>query len=323
MVARTALTNAQSFLLSIAAIHAVAATAALLLQTRLRALAFTGSIAVLFCPLLIPPDAPFIRAAASILSIDSMFRLIELARQTKTQPMPLKARLRFLAPFPIFVALVDQKARARRPGTGFARDWLRLVCGGLGFAVCWWTLKACADNAALRANHFLDHTLKLILFVIAVESGARALCGLERIAGCRTRPMVRRTWLSMTPAEFWRRWNDRVHHWLYRHVFQACGGAEKPARAVWCVCLFSGAFHELMFGVATSRFDGYQLAFFTMQAPAIMVSGRLKAFARGGLLRATVVRGVTILWFWATSLLFFHGIDRVVPIFYTSSPWLP
>lgn len=78
-----------------------------------------------------------------------------------------------------------------------------------------------------------------------------------------------------------------------------------------------------MFGISTSRFDGCQLAFFTIQAPAILLSPRLKSFVnRGGRVRTAVARAITIGWFWATSFLFFHGVDRVIPIFYTSEPWL-
>ena len=322
MVARLALTDPQSFLLSLVAILILAASAALTLQTSLRIVSLPAPIAVLFCPLLIPPDAPILRAAASILSIDAMFRLVELFRHTG--PLSLGARLRFLAPFPIFLSLADLQARARRPGVGAAKDWWKLILGSGGFAVCWMILEACSSHAALRADHLLDHTFKLVLFVMAVEMGAQALCGLERIAGFRTKPLVSRTWLSATPAEFWRRWNDRVHRWLFSHVFQVCGGSGRPARGIWCVCLFSGAFHELMFGIATSRFDGYQFAFFTMQAPAIPLSGKLKAFARQhGVAGRALSRAGTVLWFWATSLLFFHGVDRVVPIYYTSAPWLP
>ena len=270
---------------------------------------------------MIPADEPLLRAAASILSIDSLFRLVEMLRLET--PKPLKARLSFLLPFPIFIALSDQRGRMRQVSAANGKDWLRALGGG-AFLLCWMILETCADIPALKTNHPLDHTFKFVLFVAAVEVGAQALCGLEHIAGFQTRPMVSRTWQSLIPAEFWRRWNDRVHAWLYRHVFQPAGGASRPGRAIWCVCLFSGAFHELMFGIATSRFDGYQFAFFTLQAPAIMASPRMKAFARrGGGARAALTRTATILWFWATSWLFFHGINRVIPIYYTSAPWLP
>ena len=320
LAASFALSPAPSFLLSLAAIYAIATLAAVSLQSRARAVSYPAPVAVLFCPLLIPPDEAVLRAAASILSINAMFRLVELLRMPRA--LSPQARLSFLIPLPIFVALMDQRRRMRRRGCAFGKEGLRLLGGGVAFLGLWLILNALAQSNFLRSNHLADHTLKLALFVAAVELGAQALCGLERIVGYRTRPMVRNAWLSSTPAEFWRRWNDRVHAWLVRHVFRSCGGRARPARAICCVCLFSGAFHELMFGIATSRFDGYQFAFFAVQAPAIMASGRMKVFARRGG-AAGAVWLATFLWLWATSFLFFHGINRVAPMYYASEPWLP
>jgi hypothetical protein len=35
------------------------------------------------------------------------------------------------------------------------------------------------------------------------------------------------------------------------------------------------------------------------------------------------VRIVTAFWMYATSILFFHGVDRIFPFVYASDPWLP
>ena len=99
-----------------------------------------------------------------------------------------------------------------------------------------------------------------------------------------------------------------------------------PARGVFLVFLVSAALHEVMFGVATSRFDGYQFAFFFVQIPAVLASRPLiSAAGRWGAAGAAAAHGATIAWFYATSMLFLHGGNRALPWFgyYASEPWLP
>ena len=90
------------------------------------------------------------------------------------------------------------------------------------------------------------------------------------------------------------------------------------------VFLVSAALHELAFGIATSRFDGYQAAFFLVQAPAVMLSPHLAHLSvNWGWMGSALARTVTVCWMGATSVLFFHGVDRVFPWIYVSRPWLP
>ena len=125
-------------------------------------------------------------------------------------------------------------------------------------------------------------------------------------------------------SEFWRRYNYRIHDWLYRNVFQVTGGRRAPVRSMVLVFLVSGVFHELMFGIATSRFTGYQLAFFALQAPAALASGRLERLARrGGVAGKVIAHGSTILFLAVTSVLFFDGVGKVFPFIYASESPLP
>jgi D-alanyl-lipoteichoic acid acyltransferase DltB (MBOAT superfamily) len=161
-------------------------------------------------------------------------------------------------------------------------------------------------------------------FVLAIESLSRALCGLERLAGFDTTPIIRNAYLSRTVSEFWRRYNDRIHDWLYRNVFRATGGRRAPVRSVLLVFLVSGLFHEVMFAMATSRLTGYQLAFFTIQGPAALASGRLERLARrGGIAGKITAHGATILFVAVTSVLFFDGVSKIFPFIYASQSPLP
>ena len=90
------------------------------------------------------------------------------------------------------------------------------------------------------------------------------------------------------------------------------------------VFVVSGVLHEVAFTVATSRFTGYQFAFFTLQAPAALASGRLERLARrGGIAGKVLAHGSTVLFLAVTSVLFFDGVARVFPFLYTSKSPLP
>jgi hypothetical protein len=90
------------------------------------------------------------------------------------------------------------------------------------------------------------------------------------------------------------------------------------------VFLVSGLFHELAFAMATSRLTGYQFAFFTIQGPAALASGRLERLARrGGILAKVAAHGATILFVAVTSVLFFDGVGRIFPFIYASQSPLP
>ena len=185
-------------------------------------------------------------------------------------------------------------------------------------------LKGLSGSVLIRSNFALNHAAMLLTFVVAIESLSRALFGLEHLAGFDTTPIIRNTYLSRTVSEFWRRYNSRIHDWLYRNIFQQTGGRRAPVRSVVLVFLVSGMFHELMFGIATSRFTGYQLAFFTLQAPAALASGRLERFAkRGGIAGRIVAHGSTTLFLAVSSVLFFHGTSKVFPFIYASKSPLP
>jgi hypothetical protein len=164
----------------------------------------------------------------------------------------------------------------------------------------------------------------LPIFVLGIESLSRALCGLERLAGFDTTPIIRNAYLSRSVSEFWRRYNYRIHDWFYRNVFQATGGRRAPDRSVLLVFLVSGLLHEAAFALATSRLTGYQFAFFTIQGPAALASGGLERLARrGGIAAKITAHGATIVFLAITSVLFFDGISKIFPFVYASQSPLP
>jgi hypothetical protein len=303
----------------------------LLLRCRLRGRvgAFVGWCFVpiiLLCPLLIPAANSGLRAVCAVASADITFKMVEYYRHwgNVERSMVFGDYCRFLIPFPVFSAVYpDHKRRLLRWESPW-RQVLRLCGGIIGCIIAVQAITAFSRMAAVRSNFALNHAVMLLTFVLAIESLSRALCGLERLVGFDTTPIVRNAYQSRTVSEFWRRYNYRVHDWFYRNIFQATGGRRAPIRSLLLVFLISGLFHEAAFAVATSRLNGYQLAFFTIQGPAALASGRLERLARrGGIAGKITAHGATILFVAITSVLFFDGVSKIFPFIYASQSPLP
>jgi hypothetical protein len=281
---------------------------------------------VLSCPLLIPSANVGLRAASAFASGDITFKMVEFFRQwgREERALSLCECYRFLVPFPVFaVVYPDHKRRRLRPESPWPQV-LRLLGGVVGCALALLAIRALSGLAPVRSSFALNHAVMLLTFVLAIESLSRALCGLERLAGFDTTPIIRNAYLSRTVAEFWRRYNDRVHDWFFRNVFRPAGGRRAPVRSLLLVFLVSGLFHEVAFALATSRVTGYQFAFFALQGPAALATGRLERLARrGGVAGKVTAHGATIVFVAVTSVLFFDGVGKIFPFVYASRSPLP
>jgi len=317
------MTGLLSFALSIAAANSIAIIA-VVLKTRLRPavgrwIGWLIMPAILVCPVFIPADRIGLRALAAFLVNEAAMKVVDYCSR---RPNPnLREFLWFLIPFPtLAVIFPDHKRRLLMPDSPW-QHLVRLIVGTIvvasGIAILYWTTTV----RLLQSNFALDHAFKMLLFVPTIEAISRVMFALERLAGFDTKPVVRNAFLSRTTSEFWQRYNYRVHDWMFRNVFRPVGGARAPARGVVTVFLFSGLFHELMFGIATSKFDGCQLLFFLLQIPAVLASGPLERFARRhGTPGRILAHSATIMFLAATSILFFKGVNRVFPFLY-ARPW--
>src|SRR5262245_10508973 len=215
---------------------------------------------ILVCPGLIPSANLGLRAASCFASRDITFKMVDYFRQwgQVERSLLLQNYYRFLIPLPVLSAVYpDHKLRLRRPESPWPQV-LRLFGGIFGATMAVLAVRALSGVALVRSNFALNHAVMLVPFVLAIESLSRAICGLERLAGFDTTPIIRNAYLSRTVSEFWRRYNYRIHDWLYRNVFQPTGGRRAPARSMLLVFLISGLFHEAAFTLATSRLTGYQ-----------------------------------------------------------------
>lgn len=277
-------------------------------------------------PLLPPADFVRTRAMSALVAILLAFKILDFRRHCMTQPDDVPSRLeflRYLIPFPLVLLFGPHRQRlAERVNPG--PEFLRLIVSATLLVAVFLSLMHLQNELLLQASFLLDHCLKVGLFIVAVESLSAVLIAMERLAGYDTRPLSNHIFLSRTVAEFWLRYNTRVHDWLYHNIFQRAGGRRSPGRAVLLTYFVSGVFHEWMFGIATSRFDGYQFAFFMLQAPACLLSPRLQRLARRpSLFAKTLAHVITIGWFTLTSALFLHGVNRVFDFTYAAKSWLP
>jgi hypothetical protein len=286
-----------------------------------------ASIAIWACLFIIPREHVVQRAITALLNVDLFFRLIDFTRQSrsgKLENVRWADYCRFLIPFPMLLVVFGQKDRRLRSDQRNSAEFLRLVLSSVGVALGFVLVFGANKAPALQSSFLLDHVTKLFIFIFTVESLARVVCSLERLAGYDTTPLVDRAFLARTPADFWRRWNNRINVWLYWNAFVPAGGRRAPARGVWAACLLSAVLHEVAFTIATSQFTGYQFIFFAIQAPAIFLSRTLERLTvQWGTAGVVFAHAATVLWMACTSAFFLHGVDLIFPFYYTSESWLP
>ena len=157
----------------------------------------------------------------------------------------------------------------------------------------------------------LEHCLKALATYGTVVSAAGLAAALWRATGALALEPMLTPWMATTPAEFWRRWNRPAQSFYEEHVFRRCGGIRRPVRATLATFLVSGLVHEFVFGIATGRPQGVQLAFFLIQGIAALATARWKP--RGAM--RYVGQGMTISFNLLTSILFFESVNEVVPFY--------
>lgn len=309
-------------LIAMVAVSAYAIAAGWLLMTSRAARAGTAILALplLASPLLVPATQIQGRALVAFFCVDAALKIVDYGRELQRgRPPRWGEYLWFLVPIPLLLVRLSQRRwlteRAGWHDVGQALLAATIVCTIVLL------LKPVASIDAVRQSFWLDHVVKVAMFVVLIESGGYLLQGVERLLGFDTTRPMRSFFLSLTPAEFWSRYNTRIHSWLAANVYRPCGGKMRGAVAVFFV---SALLHELMFEIATSQPDGYQFTFFALQAPAVIASPWLKRQAdRYGLIGRAAARTFTIGWFVLTSIFFFRGVERIFPITYASKPWLP
>lgn len=281
------------------------------------------TLSLVLTPLLIDKQSTMLRAAACFVAVELFFKLVDYYGQfheRKAMDRSFAAFARFLVPFPIL--FVRFRAIERKPDWDGRRMIVTIIALGI-FLAGFVQLRLLKQFSLVRESFLVDHTLKFICFVITIESLSQCLNGAERLAGFQLRPIIDSAYQSKTVGEFWTRYNTRVHVWLEHNVFHTFAAQKMPIRGLFLTFIVSGVLHEVAFAIATSRLDGYQFAFFSLQAPAVLFTHWLAKRWEGSRLGQLALRAMSIVWMWGTSVLFFHGMQRVFPFVYASESWLP
>src|SRR6516225_9164869 len=155
---------------------------------------------ILVCPLLIPSANVGLRAASAFASGDITFKMVDYFRHWRhvERSVALRDYYRFLIPFPILSAVwPDHKRRLLRPESPWPQV-LRLFGGIVGVSIALQAIRGLSRTALIRSSFALNHAVMLLTFVLAIESLSRALCGLERLSGFDTKPIIRNAYVSRT-----------------------------------------------------------------------------------------------------------------------------
>src|SRR6516225_1495237 len=130
---------------------------------------------ILVCPLLIPSANVGLRAASVFALCDTTSKMVEYFRHwgNVERSIVLRDYYRFLIPFPVFSSVYpDHKRRLLRPESPWPQV-LRLFGGIVGITVALQAIRTLSRFALVRSSFALNHTLMLLIFVLAIESLSR------------------------------------------------------------------------------------------------------------------------------------------------------
>jgi hypothetical protein len=317
------------FSTALGAAYAAALVAGLFWRVRAVALlALTcGLVAVLASPCLITADARGLRFVAAVGVVEIAAKMVDYYRSNVLARGRFSGYLGYLRcvnPLPIMMVTCARRGRRVPGGKSRTPELLRLAAS---LAAIWIGVELFFFFHRLelvKTSFVVDHTVKVLCFILLADSFGQLLRALERLAGYDVVPLVDFASLARTPAEFWRRYNRRVGAWLYGLVFVPAGGRGHPARATFVTFLANGVLHEYVFAVTLWEMDGYQLAFFLLQGAGVVASGPLDGLASSwGAPGRLLVRCGTIAFLLATSVFFFASFSKAIPAFYSSPGLLP
>jgi hypothetical protein len=279
-----------------------------LVQSRGRGVLVLLWTAILLTPLLVSANQPFLRFLASVWAVALSAKLYDLHVGAARGNRPdLRTFLLFL---PNLASVVLRKLDYE-PHPGRREILVRLP--GVSFrAVIGTMLLVAAFHVDWHGVPFtVEHCAKVIAFFLALVPATAAAVGVWRLVGGRARDPMDNPFAARTPADFWRRYNRPAQQFFHEDIFKRLGGVRWPIRATLGTFVVSALIHEYVFDIAVGRIQGYQTAFFLIQAVAVAATVRLKP--RGWHAVPSIIS--TLGFNLASSVLFFASINEVVPFY--------
>lgn len=272
---------------------------------------FACSVVTALSPCLVPTSSPYLRLLSSLWAIALLVKLYDLL---KTDERLLSAAWDYyLAWLPNVFWLVLR--RQPEPVSGGV-DWRRLpgelaktVAGLLLLIVCF-----LVNWAPLP--FFVEHCVKALAVIAAMVPASQLVAVIWRLMGGKAEDPMRRPFQSATPAEFWKRWNLPAQEFLFEHAYRPAARVLPPAGALLVTFAVSGLIHEYVFGIASGKSQSGQMAFFLVQGFATAATNHLRPTGS----QRRIAQGLTITFQLVTSLLFFQGVNSVVPFYVHRGP---
>ena len=283
-------------------------------------IAFCISISVsVFAAMVIPLDAPIIRAGIAILGVITGSRIASYWFEGKEASA--REYFRFISIAMLHPYLVFARGRpCAKPRVG--REIARLILCALIIPPALFVAQVLILVTIAQDVWTLNHLIVLAAFVIIMGCVGQCLLAIWRLQGLPIAHPVNDSILaSRTPADFWRRWSWPPHVSLHRYIYRPLGGRRRHVFATLAVFLTSGVAHDILFFVAMGRLTGHQTLFFVLNGFGVLASPALERVAAFGLAGRVLMRTLTILFLVACSPLFFVSVHYVFPI-YVKQIWL-
>jgi hypothetical protein len=274
-----------------------------------------AAIPIALAPLVIPAPATLARFLAAIMGVGLVAKLYDVHLAAGRSAPPDLSRYLYFLPNP---AMVLRKLPLEPQPS--ARQNRVALAGALAAAAGTVVALLAAQRVDWAAQPFaLEHGMKATIVFAGVVAFFSTLVYAGRVAGATTRDFADAPWRARTPAEFWQRYNRCVGQFFYEDVYKPLRRKWPPGVAVLMTFAASGILHEYVFGIATGRVHGYQLAFFMIQGVAVVATGGVKPRGRAAL----PATAATLVFIIASSVLFFASFHGVAPFYARGVPaWL-
>lgn len=274
---------------------------------RLSVLVLLTGIVVL-SPLLIPPQARFVRLLATVILVMPAVKMWDLHHDQAGLVRP--SFLQYLPYLPNPFSVVWRRV-ATEPRPPVRQDLLRVAVGTLGSAGSVWMCYVVFAAHWRSLPLVLEHCTKLPMLFVVILLLPNTLAAGYRVLGIPSTDFSSNFFVARTPAEFWRRYNRPAEQFFYYDVFRAVDGPRLPWLGALVTFAVSGLVHEYVFDLPAGRVQGYQFIFFMIQGLAVIATARLRP--RGW--RAVACNLATIAFLLATGALFFASMNECIPFY--------